>query len=203
MNQDPPFIKVHFTGWEPVDIEGWNEFEYWATLNCPTWHYAQEICKDSRDEVIKYKLIARALLVSLLEGKNKQISDSIEPKCKVIVQKAKEENPLDWCDCSLVHKLARITKDGLCECAFWCRTGVEPRYQHLKGKEIPFVVTNHHPHCEHYNDSLIDVWKVQYGTEFYYTEHEPIAEETESGEIVTKEKMHKEVFEQLPEFEGF
>jgi hypothetical protein len=186
MNQDPPFIKVHFTEGEPVDIEGWNEFEYWATLNCPTWHYAQEICKDSHDEVIKYKLIARALLVSLLEVQNKQIRDSLEPKCKVTVQKAKEEKPLEWCDCMV-----------------WARDNIGAPYTNLKGKHVPFVLTNHHPHCEHFNDSLIDVWKVQYGTEFYYTEHEPIAEEMESGEIVTKEKMHKEVFEQLPEFEGF
>lgn len=88
-----------------------------------------------------------------------------------------------------------------CECVFWCRNNFE--YPNLKGKDIHFVVTNHHPHCPHYNDSLIDVWKVSYDGQFYYTDKLPCKEETENGETVTQEKMHKEVFEQLPEFNGF
>jgi hypothetical protein len=57
--------------------------------------------------------------------------------------------------------------------------------------------------CPHYNDSLIDVWKVSYDGQSYYTDREPSTDELEDGETVTKEKMHKEVFDQLPEFEGF
>jgi hypothetical protein len=79
-----------------------------------------------------------------------------------------------------------------CECKNWCRAEVDPK-----------AITNHHPWCKHYNDSLIDVWLVEFGGIFYVSDHEPTADEITGGETVTKEKMHRELFEQLPEFEGF
>lgn len=77
----------------------------------------------------------------------------------------------------------------ICECMNWCRLG---------GPH-----TTHHPNCEHYNDSLMDVWKVEYDGAFYYTDREPSPEEFENGEVVTQEKMHLELYEELPEFQGF
>lgn len=89
-----------------------------------------------------------------------------------------------------------------CECVNWCRDGIS-QYPHLRGVDLPAVVTNHHRYCPHYNDSLIDVWKVTYEGQSFYTDREPTADELENGETVTKEKMHREVYKQLPEFEGF
>jgi hypothetical protein len=56
---------------------------------------------------------------------------------------------------------------------------------------------------KHYNDSLVDVWKVSYDGEFYYTDKEPDSSEFEDDETVEKTKMHWKVYNQLPEFEGF
>lgn len=84
----------------------------------------------------------------------------------------------------------------LCECVSWERE-INLKY-----------LTNHHPHCRHYNDSLMDVWKVSDGTTSFYTDNEQDAA-AESGvedgypAVITKEKMHREVFEHLPEFDGF
>jgi len=91
----------------------------------------------------------------------------------------------------------------MCECVFWCRANIGGPYTHLKGKDLHFVVTNHHEYCPHFNDSLVDVWKISYDGQSYYSLTAPCKEETENGETVTQEKMHKEVFEQLPEFNGF
>lgn len=63
--------------------------------------------------------------------------------------------------------------------------------------------TNHHPNCPHYNDSLMDVWKVTDGFCSSYTDSEQDAKDTFVRESIVKEKMHREVFEHLPEFEGF
>lgn len=83
---------------------------------------------------------------------------------------------------------------GLCECVHWARA-VNLKY-----------LTNHHPNCPHYNDSLIDVWKITVnGTCYFDNEHEAtnaVQEEFEDETTITKEKMHREVFEHLPEFEG-
>ncbi len=87
-------------------------------------------------------------------------------------------------------------------CQNWAREHSH-YYPAIKGKDSHFVITNHHITCPHFNDSLIDVWKVSYDGAFYYSDKPPCAEETESGETVTQEKMHREVFEQLPEFNGF
>lgn len=64
-------------------------------------------------------------------------------------------------------------------------------------------ITNHHERCPHYNDSLIDVWKISDGHLYYYTDNANDIYEEGAGLIVTKEKIHKEIFENLPEFNGF
>ena len=59
---------------------------------------------------------------------------------------------------------------------------------------------------DHYNDSLIDVWKVTYEGSSFYTDNEDSLDPEEIKEFqytVTKEKMHREVYENLPEFQGF
>ena len=70
------------------------------------------------------------------------------------------------------------------------------------------ICTKHHPTCPHYNDSLITVWKVTVGTSYVFCGSVLAAGEY-AGDfwdgiaVVTEEKMHKEVFDQLPEFQGF
>lgn len=80
-----------------------------------------------------------------------------------------------------------------CECRVWARLfdGV-----HDKG-------TNHHPNCPRVDDSLIDVWRVEYDGRHYYTTEEPDAADLCEEEVVTKERMHKEIFDRLPDFDGF
>lgn len=86
-------------------------------------------------------------------------------------------------------------------CENWER--VEDPYRIRTRKGIP-LVTNHHPNCPHYNDSLMDVWKVGDKPCCYFdNENEAMAEPIDSDMTVVKEKMHREVFECLPEFDGF
>ena len=87
-----------------------------------------------------------------------------------------------------------------CECLNWCRDNTDVAFRDENG--IP-LVPDHHMRCPHYNDTLIDVWKVTYDGQSYYSDHEPAVNELEDGETVTKEKMHREVFEHLMEFDGF
>jgi hypothetical protein len=85
-------------------------------------------------------------------------------------------------------------------CELWCRTDIA--FEHGK----PRPATNHHPRCEHVDASLIDVWKVTDGSSSYYTDSEEDARHEAVGcddITITKAKMHQEIFEQLPEFEGF
>jgi hypothetical protein len=49
--------------------------------------------------------------------------------------------------------------------------------------------------------SLIDVWRVSYDGASYVRDSEPLEHHHE--ETVTREKMHREIYEQLPEFQGF
>lgn len=85
----------------------------------------------------------------------------------------------------------------LCPCANWAR---ELNLEYL---------TNHHPNCQHYNDSLMDVWKmtVNGGAPCYFDSEQDVIsaseEEYEDETTITKERMHREVFEHLPEFQGF
>lgn len=79
-----------------------------------------------------------------------------------------------------------------CECSSWARI-IDRKY-----------LTNHHEKCPRYNDSLMDAWKVSDGTIKFYTDDEQLAREEaqEAGVIVEKVKIHREVYENLPEFEG-
>jgi len=63
--------------------------------------------------------------------------------------------------------------------------------------------TDHHPRCEYVDASLIDVWRVTFDGAFYFQDTEPTPDQLAHGEIVTKEKMHREIYENLPEFAGF
>lgn len=75
-----------------------------------------------------------------------------------------------------------------CECLNWARTDG--------------WITRHHPNCKHYNDSLIDVWIVDTGDGICCVDN--ITELGEFEEIVSikKSKIHKEVFDYMPEFQG-
>lgn len=65
-------------------------------------------------------------------------------------------------------------------------------------------ITNHHENCPHYNDSLMDVWKVTVGRMYCIMDNEQDARDTAGDDgVVTKEKMHREVFDNLPVFVGF
>lgn len=102
----------------------------------------------------------------------------------------------------------------MCEiCQNWPRGIAEDlRYLKLKSSAGLPLIPNHSPNCPRYNDSLIDVWLVKYCGSSYITDSELDAEARaeevvrESGGdtvAVVKEKFHREVFENLPEFDGF
>ena len=93
--------------------------------------------------------------------------------------------------------------EASCECLNWPR-GITPEKWYGRSVHGVPLLANHHPNCQHYNDSLIDVWKVTVDERSCYVDNEQGALDTvgDSG-LVSKEKMHKEVFEHLPEFEGF
>lgn len=92
-------------------------------------------------------------------------------------------------------------------CQHWCGNwfGLNA-IRNSDGIPIP---TNHHPNCPHYNDSLIEVWKATDGNSSYYQEvgKEAVLCAADLNELrglsFTKEKMHREIFENLPEFVGF
>jgi hypothetical protein len=88
-----------------------------------------------------------------------------------------------------------------CECIGRCRVG---DFKFTKDG-IP-IVANHHPHCIKYNDSLIDVWVVSCGKSHYYDTNEESARsllEDDPELTIEKTKIHKEIYEALPEFDGF
>ena len=96
------------------------------------------------------------------------------------------------------NEVSPIGSDALvldlpCDCRTWARIydGI-----HDKG-------TNHHPRCPRVDDSLIDVWRVEYDGAHYYETSEPDRAEMHPEEVVTKERMHRELFDRLPEFTGF
>jgi hypothetical protein len=94
----------------------------------------------------------------------------------------------------------------MCEiCQNWAR--VEDPYKIRTRKGVP-LLTNHHENCPHYNDSLIDVWKMTVNGVSAYTDNAQDIEDWKQDEFedettVTEIKMHREIFENLPEFEGF
>ena len=80
-----------------------------------------------------------------------------------------------------------------CECIGWCRASITP-------------LTNHHPNCPKYNDSLIDVWRIEHTLtgEFFYSDNKDAIEFKDEPDIkVTQERLHKEVYESMKEFQGF
>lgn len=90
----------------------------------------------------------------------------------------------------------------MCEiCQHWARTDIRM----VGGKPI---APNHHPACPHYNDSLMDVWVVSDGTSRCYVDNEQDARDAAQNEgeetnTIEKIRMHREMFENLPEFDGF
>jgi hypothetical protein len=98
----------------------------------------------------------------------------------------------------------------MCEtCQNWARADILSPYKIRRRDGTP-LVTNHHPNCPHYNDSLMDVWKVTLDGQICYADNDRDANDTASDEwgsgdtiSIVKERMHREVFENLPEFEGF
>lgn len=84
-------------------------------------------------------------------------------------------------------------------CENWARDGRDSFRVNMKLILLP----DHHPNCPHYNDSLIDVWKQHPGGNaklVAYTDFQP---EPEFGMVTEKIKLHREVFENIPEFKGF
>lgn len=77
--------------------------------------------------------------------------------------------------------------------------------------DLTYNGPNHHSKCEHRDATLIDVWRVSLGGSSYVTNDEADADEAvalysedpDSVPTVTKEKMHAEVYDNLPEFDGF
>ena len=69
-------------------------------------------------------------------------------------------------------------------------------------------MTNHHPNCPNVDESLIDVWTIKKDGRSLVVAKDPSieppydAEETD-GATITKSKMHAEIYENLPEFDGF
>jgi hypothetical protein len=98
-------------------------------------------------------------------------------------------------------KLNNIKKQMLCPCVKWARSELSP--YPFRGEDGLPAITNHHPKCEHYNDSLIDMWGITYMGSTCYTTEEPDPDDFENGEVITKHKIHREIFDQLPEHTGF
>lgn len=92
----------------------------------------------------------------------------------------------------------------MCEiCNSWARTNIDSFS--IAGK---LLVPNHHINCPQYNDSLIDVWKMTVnGISAYMDKEQDVIDcsqdEFDDETTVTKIKMHREIFENLPEFNGF
>ncbi len=92
-----------------------------------------------------------------------------------------------------------------CECLNWPRGCGNEKWYGRTSDGVP-LMTNHHPNRKHYNDSLIVVWEISDGSTSCFTDNEQDArEEAQDCEdvTVTERKMHREIFNHLPEFEGF
>lgn len=63
--------------------------------------------------------------------------------------------------------------------------------------------TNHHPNCPKVDESLIDVWHIECEHGSYYLDYEPRPEDLEDDQIAVKGRMHRELYDRLPEFSGF
>lgn len=85
-------------------------------------------------------------------------------------------------------------------CERWCRFDIAVENGAIR------AMTYHHPRCEHVDASLIDVWRVVVDGQTLILDDEEDAEmeaEMSAGAVVTKDRMHREIFEALPEFAGF
>lgn len=85
-----------------------------------------------------------------------------------------------------------------CECKSWCRAD-----------DLGFI-PSHHPKCERFNDSLIDVAVIECeGSKCYDENIEAMRSWSRQMDRDGEEhqlsviKMHREKLEQMPEFEGF
>lgn len=93
-------------------------------------------------------------------------------------------------------------------CQNWADPG-DPKYSRLRLRGDLPAVANHHPNCPHYNDSLMNVWRVSLGGISCYVDNEQdaksvaIDEASDDALTITPEKMHREIFENLQEFDGF
>jgi len=99
-----------------------------------------------------------------------------------------------------------------CECKNWVRgINEDPLYANLKSADGIPLLPNHSPNCPLYNDSLMDVWKVTLDGCSCYVCNEQDAKDTAGYDeleecerpSITQVKMHREVFENLREFDGF
>lgn len=100
-----------------------------------------------------------------------------------------------------------------CECKNWPRgINENPLYASLKSADGIPLLPNHHPNCSHYNHSLMDVWKVTHCGTSCFVDNEQDANDTAGSECdasggdtvsIVKTQMHREVFENLREFDGF
>lgn len=78
-----------------------------------------------------------------------------------------------------------------CKCQAWERIDLNPSG----------YCPDHHPDCKHFRDSLIDVFKVQCNGSYYLTEESP--KDLTGEETVVKMQIHREIYDRLPEFQGF
>lgn len=86
--------------------------------------------------------------------------------------------------------IGKLIEAGLvCECVTWARADFDPTGQ----------ITTHRRSCPRFKEGLIDVWRVESEGASYVTNAEPTEIE---GATVTLERMHREIFDNLPEFAG-
>lgn len=127
-----------------------------------------------------------------------------EWQCPICLHQMTEEESQRYAGCPTgFHAVAHVRFNAACDvCQNWARADVKK----YAGK---LIATNHHPNCPHYNDSLMDVWKISDGSTSCFTDNEQDARDTigegeEWSDVkITKERMHREIFVNLPEFEGF
>lgn len=81
-------------------------------------------------------------------------------------------------------------------CLNWCRTDGS--------------LTNHHPRCEYVDESLIQAYRVSLPGDIFgcivddeNTAKEMAGEDPDAPLEITPIKIHREIYEHLPEFAGF
>ena len=89
-----------------------------------------------------------------------------------------------------------------CGCMDWARANIGAPYN-VRGRDGLPLITNHHPQCEHYNDSLMPVWKATVDGVSAYCDNLMDAIATGGNAVVEEQLMHREIFENLPDFNGY